>query len=123
MPALLFLAAAWKSRTDVLREGEATLLNAVVVLGDAIRDRLPTEELALVAVADHLHGLDWGDIARPATSDFLVKLNASVNEVSAIWIADRSGAIAKGLRAYNAPAEKTALPARGPMKCARASHQ
>jgi hypothetical protein len=92
-PALLFAGAAWKSRADVLREGEAMRLNAVVVLGDAIRDKLQTEELALAAVSDHLRDLDWDAITKPETSDFLVKLKDPLDQISAITIADRDGAI------------------------------
>jgi signal transduction histidine kinase len=92
-PALLFAGAAWKSRADVLWEGEAMRLNAVAVLGDAIRDKLQTEELALAAVSDHLRNLDWHAITRPETSDFLVKLKDPLDQISAITIADRDGTV------------------------------
>ncbi len=57
MPVPLFAGAAWKSRIDVLREGKATVLNAVTGLGGSLRDQLQTEELALADVADRLRGL------------------------------------------------------------------
>ncbi len=68
-------------------------LNAVAVLGDAIRDKLQTEELALAAVSDHLRNLDWNAITRPETSDFLVKLKDPLDQISAITIADRDGTV------------------------------
>ncbi len=100
VPALLFAGAAWISLTDVLHEGEATILNAVAVLGDSLRDRLRTEELILAEVADHLRGLDWSDIEKPETSDFLAKLKASLDQVSAIWIADEGGTIRAASQAW-----------------------
>jgi two-component system, NtrC family, sensor kinase len=93
VPALLFAGAAWKSRMDILREGETTLVNAVSVLADSVRDQLQIEELALGSVEEHLRGLDWSAIERPDTSDFLVRLKASLDQVSAIWIADRDGTV------------------------------
>src|ERR1700720_731855 len=79
VPAFLFAGAAWKSRADVLREGEATILSPVAVLGDSIRDQLKIEELGLAAVSDRLRNLDWDAIARPEISDFLVMLKASLD--------------------------------------------
>jgi signal transduction histidine kinase len=93
VPGLLFAGAAWKSRADILREGEATTLSVVAVLGDTLRDELQTEQLALATVADHLRGLSWDDIARPETSDILAKLKASLDQVGAIFIAHRDGTI------------------------------
>ena len=34
VPALLFAAAAWQSRMQIRREGEASLVNAVSALGE-----------------------------------------------------------------------------------------
>jgi two-component system NtrC family sensor kinase len=93
VPGLLFVGAAWKSRADILREGEATTLSVVAVLGDTLRDQLQTEQLALATVADHLRGLSWDDIARPETSDFLVELKASLDQLGTIFIAHRDGTI------------------------------
>jgi two-component system NtrC family sensor kinase len=94
MPAMLFAGAAWKSRSDALREGEATTLNAVAVLGDSVRSHLRTEELILASVADHLKAFDWADIARPGTSDYLAKLpDYSFDKITAIWVADDAGTI------------------------------
>jgi hypothetical protein len=81
MPALLFGGAAWKSHMDALREGEATILNAVAVLGDSVRSQLRTEELALATVADHVRFLDWGKIAKPETSDYLASLSDSLDKI------------------------------------------
>jgi signal transduction histidine kinase len=93
MPALLFGGAAWKSHMDALREGEATVLNAVAVLGDSVRSQLRTEELALATVADHVQFLEWGKIARPETSDYLASLSDSLDKISIIWISDGNGTI------------------------------
>ncbi len=93
VPALFFAGAAWKSRTDVMHEEETTILNAVEVLGDSLRDQLQIEELVLAEVVNHLRGLDWSDIEKPETRDFLARLTASLDEVNAIWIADHDGTI------------------------------
>ena len=42
---------------DIMREGEATILNAIAVLEDLVRDQLQTEELA------------GGSFGRPAPPD------------------------------------------------------
>jgi signal transduction histidine kinase len=92
-PLLLFAGAAWKSRADTLLEGQATIQNAIAVLGDSVRDQLQSQELTLTIVADHLRGLSWNDIAKPQTSDFLVNLKSSLPQVSAISVADQAGIV------------------------------
>jgi signal transduction histidine kinase len=100
VPALLFAAAAWRSRADIQREGEATLLNAVAVLEDSLRGHLQTEEVALNAVADHVRGLDWDAIAKPETGAFLRGLLPSADRLGVISIVDQDGTV----RATSGPA-------------------
>jgi two-component system NtrC family sensor kinase len=100
VPVLLFAGAAWKSWTDALHEGDATVLNAVAILGDSLHDQLQTEEFVLAEVADHLRGLDWNDIENSETNAFLTQLQASFVQIAAIWIADREGMVRAASRAW-----------------------
>ena len=78
---------------DIQREGEATLIHAVAVLEDSLRGHLQTEEVALAAVADHVHALDWNAIATPETGAFLRGLVRSGDQIAVISIADQDGTI------------------------------
>jgi signal transduction histidine kinase len=93
MPALLFAGAAWKSWADTLREGEATTLNAVSVLGDTVRSQLRIEDLALEAISTRLQSVGWSEIASPGTSDYLTQVSDALDKISILWIADGSGEI------------------------------
>ncbi len=93
VPALLFATAAWRSRADIRREGEATVVNAVAALEDSLRGRLQAEEVALTAVADHVRGLGWDEIARPETSAFLRGLLPSADQIAVISIEDADGTV------------------------------
>jgi signal transduction histidine kinase len=93
VPALLFAAAAWRSKADIQREGEATLLHAVAVLENSLRGHLQTEEMVLAAVADHLGGLDWKTIETPETGAFLRGLMPSADQIAVISITDQDGTV------------------------------
>jgi len=93
VPALLFAAAAWRSKADIEREGEAVLVHAVAVLEDSLRGQLQTEEMVLSAVADHVRGLDWNAIATPETGAFLRGLLPQGDQIAVISIADHDGTV------------------------------
>ena len=93
IPVVFFAASAWQSRSIAIRDGGATLVSAVALVGDAIHAELKAEEIALSTVADHVNGLDWAAIEKPGTNAFLAHLAASLTHVDAIWIADQTGTV------------------------------
>ena len=107
VPAALFVAAAWRSKADIEREGAATLLSAVAVLEDSLRGRLQTEEVALTAVAEHVRGLDWDAIATPETVAYLRGLLPSADQIAVISIADRDGTVRATSGATTEPGPST----------------
>jgi len=91
VPTVLFVAAAWQSRADALREGEAEIVRLIAELRDNTKLVLDAEKRTLASVDDHIRGMTWEDIARPGTSVFLRTLASSMDGIASIWIAYPDG--------------------------------
>jgi signal transduction histidine kinase len=91
VPTVLFVAAAWQSRADALREGEAEIVRSIAELRDNTKLVLDAEKRTLASVDDHILGMTWEDIAKPGTSVFLRTLASSMDGIASIRIADPDG--------------------------------
>ena len=100
-PAGLFAAATLHNRSEVLREGEATVARTAAVMDEHARKVFETGELVLGRVDDHIRGLEWSAISRPETSAFLAQLTTPLEQIVSIWVADDQGSVRAGSQRWN----------------------
>ncbi len=102
VPGLLFGVAVWQNHDDVLREGQDTIQRTAAVMQEHARKVFETAELAIGQVDERTEGQDWSTIAAPATSDFLHRLKAPMDQLVSIWVADRDGVMRAGSQPWSA---------------------
>ncbi len=96
VPAALFAGAAVQNRKDVLRAGYDGMARTTAIMHEHAQKVFETQDLALALVQERLLDLDSAAVDGPATSDFLNRLKASLEQVVSIWIADENGMIRAG---------------------------
>ncbi|MGG5821215.1 ATP-binding protein [Falsiroseomonas sp. HW251] len=101
VPALLFAAAAWQNRIDVMREGADSIVRTTLILQEHARKVFETQELALARVDDRVRDLTWDQIAAPETSAFLAHLREPYEQAVSIWVADRDGVVRAGSQPWD----------------------
>ena len=101
VPAGLFVGAAWQDQRAVQREGRETVTRTVAILQEHARKVFETEELALARVDDRVRGQSWAEIDSPATSEFLAKLKAGLEQAVSIWISSADGKVRAGSQAWD----------------------
>ncbi len=100
VPALLFAAAAWHNHGDVRREAEESITRTVAVLHEHARKVFETHDLVLGRIDERVRDLGWDEIASPATSAYLARLNEPLDQVVSIWITDAAGAVRAGSKPF-----------------------
>jgi signal transduction histidine kinase len=96
LPGLIFAAAAWQNQRDVLREGQDTIERTAAVMQEHARKVLETAELAIRVVDERIDDENWETISSSATSEFLRRLKAPMDQLVSIWVADRDGVVRAG---------------------------
>lgn len=96
LPGLIFAAAAWQNRADVLREGTDSIERTVTVMQEHAGKVFETAELAVRVVDERIDGQPWVEIAAPGTSEFLRRLKAPMDQIVSMWVANRDGLIQAG---------------------------
>jgi len=96
VPAIVFVAAASWNRSEVLRENHETVTRTTAILHEHARKVFDTVDLVLGRVDDHVSRMSWDEIASPATSDFLRRLKAPLEQAVSIWITDAAGHVRAG---------------------------
>jgi len=76
VPAVHFAVVAFTNRADVHREGRDTIIRTAAIMREHARKVFETQEMALARVEDRIRDLSWAEIAAPATSAFLDRLQA-----------------------------------------------
>ncbi len=102
VPAALFAGAAWQDHGEVLREGREVITRTTTIMLEHARKVFETEELMLSLVDERIGGQAWPTIAAPATSAFLHKLKAPLEQAVSAWIADGAGTIQAGSQPWAA---------------------
>ena len=100
VPGLLFGAAAWQNREDVLREGRDAIQRTAAVMQEHGRKVFETAELAIGQVDERIDDHDWERIGAASTSGFLHRLCAPMDQLVSIWIADADGRVRAGSQAW-----------------------
>ncbi len=100
-PAGLFAVAAVQNRADVLREGEDAVVRTVTILQEHGRKVFETQEMALARVDDRIQGMSWEEIATPATSAFLARVLAPLEQAVSFWVSDRNGVVRAGSQPWD----------------------
>jgi PAS domain S-box-containing protein len=101
VPALLFTAAAWWNRAEVLQEGTETVQRTAAILQEQAAKVLDSADLVLARVTDHLRDMDAASIAAPETSAFLEATERALGQVVSIWVTDAEGHIRAGSGPWN----------------------
>ncbi len=96
VPAILFGAAIWQNRRDVTREGHDMIARTGAVMQEHARKVFETAELTIGRVDDHVEGESWAVIGQPATSAFLNRLKAPMDQLVSVWVADADGVVRAG---------------------------
>ena len=102
VPALLFAGAAYQNHADVLREGHESIDRTAAIMQEHARKVFETAELAVGVVDERINGEAWSEIASPATSRFLHRLKAPMDQIVSIWIADADGVMRAGSQPWPA---------------------
>ncbi len=100
VPLLLFGAAAWQNHEDVLREGRDAIQRTAAVMQEHARKVFETAELAIGQVDERIDDLEWPKIGAPATSEFLRRLKAPMDQLVSIWVADADGVVRAGSQSW-----------------------
>jgi PAS domain-containing protein len=101
VPALVFGAAAWWNRGEVLREGADTVQRTAAIMHEHAAKILDTADLVLDRVAERVDGMDAARLAAPETSAFLRRVRQPYEQFVSIWIADAEGTIRAGSQAWD----------------------
>ena len=96
VPAILFTAAAWQNRQDVLRESHDAMQRTTAIMQEHARKVFETAELAIGQVDERIEGKSRAEVSAPETSAFLQRLKAPMDQLVSIWIADQQGTIEAG---------------------------
>ena len=96
VPAGLFAGAAWQNHGEVIREGRETIVRTTAIMHEHARKVFETEELMLGLVNERIGGLDDQAAGVPATSAFLRRLKAPMEQAVSIWVTDATGRILAG---------------------------
>lgn len=96
VPAALFAGAAWQSYGEVIRTGQETIARTTAVMHEHARKVFETGELLVSVVDERVGNLDWQAIDLPATSDFLSRLKAPLEQAVSLWVADETGTVRAG---------------------------
>ena len=95
VPSLVFAAAAWWNRGEVLREG-TDAVGRTAVMAEHAAKVFDTADLILAWVADHIGRLDAAAVAAPETSALLRGMAQSYDQIVSVWVADADGRILAG---------------------------
>lgn len=96
VPAVVFSAAAWWNRGEVLREGTERIERTVAIMHQHAVKIFDTADLMLGRIDEHLRGLDWAQIAAPGTSEFLKGLTTPRTQLVSAWVTDPAGIVQAG---------------------------
>jgi signal transduction histidine kinase/CheY-like chemotaxis protein len=101
VPAVVFVAAAWWNRSEVVRENTETIARTAAVLHEHARKVFDTVELALARVDDRVRTMSWDDISSQETNAFLRNLKAPLEHAVSIWVTDADGYVRAGSQDWN----------------------
>ncbi|TCZ66170.1 HWE histidine kinase domain-containing protein [Roseicella aquatilis] len=96
VPALVFAAAAWWNRGEVLREGTDAVQRTTAVLEEQAAKVFDTADLVLARVADQVHGMTPEEVASATTSDFLRAMKRPYDQFVSLWVSDATGRVVAG---------------------------
>jgi signal transduction histidine kinase len=100
VPAVLFTAAAWENHAAVWRDGASVVQRTTAIMHEHARKVFETEELLLSLVDERISDMPPDAVSAPATSDFLRRVKAPLDQAVATWIADADGTIQAGSRPW-----------------------
>ena len=101
VPSLVFAAAGWWNRGEVLREGSDAVDRTSAVMAEHAAKVFDTADLILAWVTDHVGRLDAAAVAAPETSALLRTMARSYDQIVSVWVADADGRIIAGSQAWN----------------------
>ncbi|MFC7475384.1 HWE histidine kinase domain-containing protein [Dankookia sp. GCM10030260] len=101
VPALVFAAAAWWNRGEVLREGNDAVQRTAAVMEEHAAKVFDTADLVLARVADHVGRLDPDAVATPETSAVLRAMKQPFDQFVSIWVADAAGRVQAGTQPWD----------------------
>lgn len=101
VPALVFAAAAWWNRGEVLRDGADAVQRTAAIMGEHAAKVFDTADLVLARAADHVGRLDPAQLAAPETSAFLHDMEQRFDQFVSIWVADAAGTVRAGSQAWD----------------------
>lgn len=101
VPMLVFAAAAWWNRGEVLREGADAVERTAAVMEEHAAKVFDTADLILAWVTEHVNRLDAEAVAAPATSDLLRRMAQSFDQIVSVWVADADGHVRAGSQPWD----------------------
>ncbi len=101
VPAMVFVAAAWWNRGEVLREGTEAVERTTAVMHEHVAKVLDTADLLLDRVEDRIEGLQSAQIAAAGTSDFLRAIKRPLEQFVSVWVADANGYVLAGSQGWD----------------------
>ena len=104
VPAALFAAAAWENHAAVWRDGAAMVQRTTAIMHEHGRKVFETEELLLSLVDERISDMPSALVSAPATSDFLRRVKAPLDQAVSTWIADADGMIQAGSQPWESGA-------------------
>lgn len=101
VPTLVFGAATWWNRGEVLREGSDAVHRTAAVMHEHVAKVLDTADLVLARVEDRIAGMDPETVAAPETSAFLHRMKLPFEQFVSVWVADADGHVIAGSQPWN----------------------
>jgi hypothetical protein len=93
VPTLLFGAAAWLNRHEVLREGWTNARHMSIIMDEHAHKVFDTIDLALDRIDDRRKLIPQEPLPSTAFNAFLAELRGSLEHASSIWVSNADGAI------------------------------
>ena len=101
VPGLVFAAAGWWNRGEVLRDGSDTVGRTAAIMQEHAAKILDTADLVLSRAADHLERLDPAAVAAPGTSEALRAMKQPFEQFVSLWVSDAEGRVLAGSQAWD----------------------
>jgi two-component system, NtrC family, sensor kinase len=104
VPALLFAAAAWQNRGQVLGSAEGSVRKTSAILHEHALKVIETHELLMAEIDQAIKGKDWATIERsPEIAELLQRLRRDFAQVLSLWLVDGEGRVRLSSTRQGAP--------------------
>jgi PAS domain S-box-containing protein len=101
VPAMVFAAAAWWNRGEVLRQGADAVERTAAVMHEHATKVFDTADLMLARVEEHIQDMAPERVAAPETSAYLRAAKRPLDQFVSVWVTNAEGTVVAGSQDWN----------------------